>query len=440
MTIDFTTLAIALSISNILQVAALFAQTRIVHQYSGGGWWTAGIACTALGFFAMFLRVVPQLTLVGVFANNLLFVAGQMLLYVGVLRFFGRREKRRALALFFGLYTLYDFFFVFIYDHLIWRGSVLYLTIAVFSLVTAIALLKYHRRAISMTVYFLTAAFIFHGLVFFAGFVMGLVIPPNSNSSLAANPAQALGLLDGLTSTTLWTFGFILMVNQRLGKELEDQASTDILTGLKNRRFFMTAAQAEAKRAVRYQVPLALALIDLDNFKTINDTYGHPAGDEALVIFAERCRGAIREVDLLARFGGDEFALLMPQTGLEEAHAALERIRQAVIHTPFVLAGTPVPVTLSIGIAAGITNRITHGIANGGIANGVAHSIANGAANSAANRGAAPHPDDLAVDPGDPVLSIEDLFARTDQALYHAKAAGRNRISTESSLKTSSHK
>lgn len=386
MNVDFTTLAITLSLSNLLQVAALLVQTKIVHKYQGGRLWTMGVTCTALGFFAMFLRAVPQLTLIGIFTNNILFVSGQILLYMGVLRFFEQHEKRKTLALFFVFFMLYDFYFVFIYDHLIWRGSMLYLTIAALSFITAGTLLKYKPRSISATVYFIASAFVLHGLVFFGGFVMGLVIPPNSNSSMAANPAQVLGLLDGLISTTLWTFGFILMVNQRLGKELEDQAGTDILTGLKNRRYFLNAAQSEAKRAVRHKYALALALIDLDNFKTINDTFGHPVGDEALVIFADRCRSSIRETDLLSRFGGDEFALLLPQTSLAQALFALERVREAIIEKPFYLNGTAYSVTVSVGIAC-------------------------------ASAGS--------------VFSFDDLVIRTDKVLYRAKEAGRNRITIE---------
>ncbi|MCE1255000.1 MAG: GGDEF domain-containing protein [Anaerolineae bacterium] len=395
MTVDFTTLAITLSLSNVLQVAALFAQTKMVRKYPGGGWWTLGITCTALGFFAMFMRAIPQFTLTGIFANNILFVMGHILLYVGILRFFGHHEKRKILISFGIFFALYDFYFVYIYDHLIWRGSMLYLSIAALSFITAAALLKYKPRAISATVYFLTTAFILHGLVFVAGFIMGLVIPPNSNSSMAANPAQVLGLLDGLVSTTLWTFGFILMVNQRLGKELEDQAGTDILTRIKNRRYFLFMAEAEAKRAVRYKYSLTLALIDLDNFKNINDTYGHPVGDEALIMFADRCRGSIRETDLLARFGGDEFALLLPQTSLDQARAVLERIRSAIITQPFQLDGKSIPVTLSAGIAC-------------------------------AQAGS--------------VFSFDDLVARTDKVLYYAKESGRNRINIENELQTLNQK
>lgn len=386
MPLDYGTLAIALSLSNLLQVAALFTQSKLVRQVPGLGWWTLGILCIALGFLAMFLRAAPDLTALGVFANNLLFVAGHLLLYVGGLRFFGRREFRPGLGGFFAGYILTDYYFVFVYNDILWRGSLLYLTISALSLLIAGSLWKLRPRSRSASALLVAAASVLHSLVFFAGFVILLIFPPPVNSPAAPSPAQLLGMLDGLAISTLWTFGFILMVNQRLANELQDQATTDSLTGLKNRRYFVTMAQLEVKRSARRLAPLAMVLLDLDHFKSINDRHGHPLGDQALITFARRCQKNLREIDLLARFGGDEFAVLLPDTSQEQAGRVVERIRQTISEQPFDLNGTLVPVTLSVG---------------------------------------------LAWVPAGNAVTFEELVVRCDQALYHAKQAGRNRVVVE---------
>ena len=235
---DLTTLAVVLFISNVLQIGVLVAQMKLAARYMGTGWWTLGICFVALGFLAMFVRTVPGLSALGVFANNMFFVSAHLLLYVGVLRFFDRRERRQALVLFLAAYAAVDFFLVFIYDHLIWRGSILYLVIATLSFVTAWTLLKYRPRSLQFSANFVAAAFILHGSMFMAGFVLGLVAPPATNSPTGSNLGQVLGILDGLIVTTLWTFGFVLMVNQRLNVdereareelELVFQASPDAL-------------------------------------------------------------------------------------------------------------------------------------------------------------------------------------------------------------------
>ena len=152
---------------------------------------------------------------------------------------------------------------------------------------------------------------------------------------------------------------------------LSAEITTDPLTGLTNRRGFESALQRELSRARRQDLPLSLAVVDLDRFKAINDSLGHAAGDLALRAASTAWPPALRDTDLLARTGGDEFAVLLPSCPAEEAVRVLERVR----------AGTPLALTCSIGVAT------------------------------------------LAAGEAAP-----ELFARADAALYAAKRAGRDRV------------
>jgi two-component system cell cycle response regulator len=157
----------------------------------------------------------------------------------------------------------------------------------------------------------------------------------------------------------------------------------DPLTGLSNRRYFDAHAATLLTEAVRQRRPLALMMLDLDRFKSINDTYGHQGGDAVLSEFAQRISSAIRGEHLVARLGGEEFAVLMQDTGIEAVERAAERIRQLVAAVPMQVpqTGRAVPVTVSIGIAELI--------------------------------------------PGE---TMDGLIARADAALYAAKSMGRDRV------------
>ena len=121
-------------------------------------------------------------------------------------------------------------------------------------------------------------------------------------------------------------------LKQRLVVESE-RALTDVLTGLKNRRGFQEAARAEIERARRNQQPFTLALLDLDDFKQVNDTLGHEAGDEVLVAVSDLLRERLRVVDVVCRVGGDEFALLLPETAASEAATAFRDLLTRVSST-----------------------------------------------------------------------------------------------------------
>jgi diguanylate cyclase (GGDEF)-like protein len=134
--------------------------------------------------------------------------------------------------------------------------------------------------------------------------------------------------------------------------ELRRIAGRDQLTGALTRRGFVERAGEELDRFRRYDRPASLIMADIDHFKAINDTHGHPAGDKVLHQFAARLCQAARPNDLLGRLGGEEFAMLMPETGAEDALVAGERFRELVAATPFRVApGVEIGVTASFGIA-----------------------------------------------------------------------------------------
>jgi diguanylate cyclase (GGDEF)-like protein len=170
--------------------------------------------------------------------------------------------------------------------------------------------------------------------------------------------------------------------NLRLLRQLEELSLTDPLTGVLNRRAFDDAQRREVSRARRYGLVLSLLLVDLDRFKRINDTHGHRAGDEILKAFVRRVQKGLRESDALHRYGGEEFAILLPHTPEAGGKELGERLLASVAEEPFVVGRREVRLTASAGLA----------------------SLAG------------------------PELDHLDLVEMADRALYLAKQRGRNRL------------
>ncbi len=172
---------------------------------------------------------------------------------------------------------------------------------------------------------------------------------------------------------------------KKLEEDLKQLASTDPLTGILNRRTFLPRAEEEYVRAKRYGRPMSFAMIDIDFFKAINDTYGHAAGDQAICHVVDVISSGLRKPDILCRWGGEEFALILTETDEKSALITTQRLRRSVQDSPLLLdtvGETLVQMTVSIGF--------------GGV-----QSIED---------------------------SLDDLFERVDQALYTAKNTGRNKV------------
>ena len=619
-----------MSIANILQCIAVFAQWQLGKTYHGPGWWALGSALLALGLVGLYLRTVPGLTLLSVVAYNLLFIYGKTLLYIGTLRFFDQRERRRALIAFLIVYTLVSAYLTFIRDDMVMRRALLYVTSAALSFLTAWVLLHYKIHTISTSAHILSAVFLIGGVGFIVSALFAIASPPAAGVTVATLE-QVIAMLNGFIMLTSISYGYILMINQRLNAEsrearenlelifnttpdavlitrvndghfvrlndgftaltgytradvigksalgllwenpvdrqkvitalnetgvcnnleavfrhkngqeligsasarffalngvphilsvtsditerkaaeqevrklsraveqspaiivitnlageieyanpkftqttgytlaevvgknsrllksghtpqqeyqqlwdtitsggewrgefqnkkkngdlywesatiapiwdqrgaithflavkediterksleelLQNQAITDELTGVYNRRHFMALATLELKRAIRLKHPFAVAMIDLDHFKQVNDTYGHAAGDQVLIALSQIIQKQIRNIDVLARFGGDEFVLLFLETNAEQARGVIERVRLALTTQPIDMVGKPISLTLSSGIASLMNEN----------------------------------------------ESLDSLLRYADQALYRAKEAGRNRVEVD---------
>lgn len=139
---------------------------------------------------------------------------------------------------------------------------------------------------------------------------------------------------------------------KRKERELAHMAMTDELTGLFNRRSFMHSFEQEIERARRYHKPVSLMLIDIDHFKRVNDEYGHQIGDLVLQRFAETVRTTLREIDVFGRIGGEEFAVMMPETDLRSARRVAERVRRSVLNKPVETQSGVINYSISAGVIA----------------------------------------------------------------------------------------
>lgn len=198
--------------------------------------------------------------------------------------------------------------------------------------------------------------------------------------AVAPNPLQIVLFVAVMASALLGSIGFVLMVKERADREILHLAMTDSLTGVPNRRALID--HVERALARRSGLPLALLMIDVDHFKWINDTQGHPAGDEVLRKVADLFAARLRRQDMLARYGGEEFCVLAPDTDAGGALILADSLREAIANTPIETRRGKLHVTVSIGGTVCRANNTSE---------------------------------------------LKDILAEADAALYRAKQDGRNR-------------
>lgn len=187
-------------------------------------------------------------------------------------------------------------------------------------------------------------------------------------------------LIPIINSTIFFILAYIRIKFKRMNEQLIDLVNHDPLTGIYNRRYFDTFIEQSISTFFRDKTPFQIIMFDIDHFKRINDTYGHPCGDYILKVLASLINNEIRELDIFTRIGGEEFAIILPETNIKDGEKIARKIRKMIEEFPFHYHNISIQVTISIGLAT----------YNG--------------------------------------ESLEELMDRVDSALYKAKTNGRNQV------------
>lgn len=207
---------------------------------------------------------------------------------------------------------------------------------------------------------------------------------------MQSSAVQTLTFMSTFAVVLVASMGFVFMARDRADEDNRRLAAVDSLTGVANRRAVIAALDRDVARSIRTHEPMALMMVDIDHFKNVNDRYGHPVGDKVLCSVAEVLRERVRSQDLVGRYGGEEFMVLLPDTMAKGGYLLAQQLCEAVQALRLEHEGQPIPVTVSIGVYGG------------------------------------------RLQPGD---HWDMLISAADRALYEAKDRGRNRVEVVEALR-----
>jgi len=221
MEIDIRTLIFVLGITHIIQIVVFIHQYSINKTFRGVGWWLFWSAAEIAGFTFMLLRGIPSVLEIAIIGQNALIVAGVIFLYIGIMRFFDKKENRALVISIFAVYISSILYFLFVNNDIQLRGVIISATLAIVSFLSARALLANKNRVASASANFISATFLAHGCYHVFRAVM-LFVAPLSSSIFAPTLLNVTTYLDAIIAGNIWTFGFIIMINQRLNAEVTE--------------------------------------------------------------------------------------------------------------------------------------------------------------------------------------------------------------------------
>lgn len=357
---DSRTVALFVAMAFFVQATAIGAQAFLIRelkQYRGVREALVANLCVAGGLILR-LFAAPLPAFLTTILSNTLLLMGFGLFYMALSQFTGSTYSKSLVIGIITLAVLFLLYFTYWQDDLAKRVITLSLGSIAMVCLLIDQLWRIQKTSLRFSATLMLVSFIVHGLFLIFRTIVIILDPPQNSDSLT--PAQSATYLLSFAVSFFWSIGFILMVSHRLRNDLMEIATIDVLTRIPNRRATQAFLGKELARAQRNQDEFTVLMIDIDNFKQVNDRWGHATGDAVLVKTASLFQAMIRKQDLVGRWGGEEFLIVVP--GRCDADALAERIRSEIAKTEFKNETVLFHITISIGIACANQASVEDGI------------------------------------------------------------------------------
>ena len=370
-------------------MAASMAVVGWGRRRDGLGRWAAALLVNAIGHLLIMLRgLIPDV--LSIVVGNLMLSSVFVGLIAAVYQFQGRPVRWPLLLAPPALVLVFVSVFI---DNFPARVSFVGLVIGLQAVWALLAALSHRHATVGRGQWLLVAGLLLEAVVLGGRALVAISTHTEATNILQSSALQTLTFLATFSVVLISSVGFVFMSRDRADENNRVLAALDPLTGVANRRSLIAALDRDVARAQRMREPMALMMVDIDHFKDVNDQYGHPAGDRVLCSVVNVLRQRVRAQDLVGRYGGEEFMVLLPDTGLTGAEQLARELCKAVEESRCPADGVPGPgiaVTVSIGVFGG------------------------------------------RLESGD---SWDMLIAAADRALYQAKNNGRNRVEVATGLR-----
>jgi diguanylate cyclase (GGDEF)-like protein len=336
---------------NFLALGLIWAYvTRSYPSFDAARYWTGSAFLAAAGASLAVLRVFFPDSLVPLLLAGTALVLAICLATMGIRKFYNQPTSWRDTLLLTGATFAGLSFFIFVYDSVPARMTIF--TVAqMLPMLLSVKLLLSHEGRVNPGARLAGIVTILIMAIYTARLLGALTGLGGGVSYMHFGPVQSAVILVLVFLSMALNFGFLLMAMDRLRNEVADLALLDDLTGVGNRRHLVQRLTEECARSERSGEPFALLVIDLDGFKSINDTHGHAAGDACLQHFTLMAQTRLRPGDMLARTGGDEFCIVLPSSTLREGAMIARRVLEVCRADAEQCAGKDIPISVSIGVA-----------------------------------------------------------------------------------------
>ena len=348
---DVRTIALFVAMTFFVQGTVIGAQAfliRDLRQYRGVGAALIANLCVAVGLMLrLFMDRLPDFFTT--ILSNILLLTGSGLFYIALSQFTGFAYSKSLVTGVIAVALSFLVYFTYWDDDLGMRMITFSLGSVAMVFILIYQLWRTQKTSLRFSASLMLVSFIIHGIFLMVRTISLILDPPQDTSSIS--PVQSASYLLSFAISFFWSTGFILMVSQRLRNDLMEVATIDVLTRIPNRRATQGFLEKELSRAQRNQSEFSVLLIDIDNFKQVNDRWGHSVGDHALVRAAGIFQSMIRKEDWVGRWGGEEFLMIVPGSPHCDAEPLAERVRSEIANSEFSNSGTSFGITVSIGVA-----------------------------------------------------------------------------------------